>query len=66
MSKPRSTWPNIFPIVNDTDKFSNHEQSETNWNDGNALCDFLSELLRMFYRLFEDSSRPFLNTLRTF
>ena len=41
-------------------------QSETNRNDGNAMCDYLSEYLRMCFRLYEDSSRPFLNILRTF
>ena len=60
------TWPNIFPIFHDRDKFSNREQSETNRNDENAMCDYFSEYLRMFFRLYEDSSRPFLNILRTF
>ena len=31
------------PIVIDRDKFSNREQSENNRNDGNAMCDYLSE-----------------------
>ena len=26
--KPGPTWPNIFPIVHDRDKFSSREQSE--------------------------------------
>ena len=59
------TWPNIFPIVHDRDKFSNREQSETNRNDVNAMCDYLSEYLRMRFRLYEDSSRAFLNILPT-
>ena len=47
------------------DKFSNREQSETNWNDENAMYDYLSEYLPKWFRLYEDSSGPFLNTLRT-
>ena len=54
-----------FPIVHDRDKFSNREQSETNWNNENAMCDYLSEYLRMRFRLYDDSLRPFLNILRT-
>ena len=46
-------------------KFSNREQSETNRNYGNAKCDYLFEYLRMYFLLYEDSSRPFLNILRT-
>ena len=60
---PGPTWPNIFPIVHDRDKFSNREQSETNRNDENAMCDFLSQYLRMCFRLYEDSSRLFVNIL---
>ena len=60
------TWPNIFPIVHVSDKFSNREQYETDRNDENAMCDYLSEYLRMCFRLYEDSARPFLNFLRTF
>ena len=33
----------FFPIVHDRDKFSNREQSETNGNDENAMCDYSSE-----------------------
>ena len=55
-----------FPIVHDRDKFSNREQSETNRNDENVMCDYLSEYLRKCFRLYEDSSRPFLGILRTF
>ena len=44
----------FFPIVHDSDKFSNREQSETNQNDENAMCDYLSEYLRMCFRLYED------------
>ena len=51
----------FFRIVHERDKFSNREQSETNRNDENATCDYLSEYLRMCFRLYEDSSRPFLN-----
>ena len=59
--------PNIFAIVHDydRDRFSDREQSETNRNDENAMCDFLSEYLRMCFRFYEDTSRPFLNILRT-
>ena len=56
------TWPNIFPIVHDRDRFSNREQSGTNRSDENAMCD---EYLRMCFRINEDSSRPFVNILRT-
>ena len=41
-------------------------RSETNRNNENAMCDYLSEYLRMCFRLYEDISRPFLNILRTF
>ena len=41
------------------------EQSETNRNDDNAICDNLSEYLRKCFRLYEDSSRPFLYILQT-
>ena len=37
---PGPTWLNSFPIVHDRDKISNHEQSETNRNDENAMCDY--------------------------
>ena len=56
----------FFPIVHDRDKFSNREQSETNRYDENAMCDHLSEYLRMCFRLYKEFSRPFLNILRTF
>ena len=62
---PCPTWPNIFTIVQDRNKFSNREQSETNRNDGYAMCDYSSEYLRMCFRLYEDSPRPFLNIVRT-
>ena len=62
---PSPTWPNIFPIVCDGDNFSNREQYETNWNNENAACDYLSKYLRMFFRLYEDSSRPFLKVLQS-
>ena len=52
--------PIFSPIVHNRDKFSNREQSETNRNDENAMCDYLSEYLRMCFRLYEGSSRPFL------
>ena len=55
-----------FPIVHDRDKFSNREQSETNRNDENAICDYISEYLRTCLRLHDDSSRQCLNVLRTF
>ena len=55
----------FFPIVHDRDKFSNREQSERNWNDENAMCDYLSKYLRMCFLLYEDLSRPFLNILQT-
>ena len=51
----------FFPIAHDGDKVSNREQSEINRNDENSMCDYLSEYLRMCFRLYEDSSRPFLN-----
>ena len=42
--KPRSHLAEyLFPIVHDRDKFNNHEQSETNRNDDNAMCDYISE-----------------------
>ena len=49
-------------------KFSDRGQSETNRNDENAMCDYFSEFLRMYFRLglYEGSSRSFLNILRTF
>ena len=59
-TKPRSHLAQIFPIVHDRDKFSDREQSETNQNDENAMCYYLSEYLRMCFQLYEDSSRPFL------
>ena len=40
---PGLTWMNVFPIVHDRDKFSNREQSETNRNDENAMCDYFSK-----------------------
>ena len=51
----------VYPIVHDVDKCSNSEQSETNRNDENAMSDNLSEYLRMWFRLYEDLSRPFLD-----
>ena len=62
---PDPIWPNIFPIVHDRDKISNREQSKTNRNTESANCDYLSEFLRICFRLYKDSSRPFLNILRT-
>ena len=59
---PGHTWPIFFLIVHDRDKISNREQSETNRNDENAMCDHLSEYMRLCFRLYEDSSRPFLIT----
>ena len=41
-----------FPIIHDRDKFSNREQSEPNRNDGNALCDYLYEYIRMGFQLY--------------
>ena len=55
-----------FPIVHDRAKFSSRKQSETNRNDKNAVCDYVSEYLRMCFRLYEDSLRPFVNILQTF
>ena len=58
--KPRSHLAEYFlPIVQDKTKFS--ERSENNRNDKNATCDYLSENLRMCFRLNKDSSRPFIN-----
>ena len=54
-----------FPNVHDIHESCNREQSETNRNDGNEMCDYLSECLQMCFRLFEYSSGPFLNILRT-
>ena len=45
----------FFPIAHDRDKFRNLKQSETNRNDENAMCDYLSEYLRMCFRLYGDS-----------
>ena len=53
---PGPTWSVIVPIVNDRDKCSNRGQSQTNRNDENVMCDYLSEYLRMCFRLYEDSS----------
>ena len=65
--KPRSHFAEyVFAIVHDRDKFINREQSETNQNDEIATYDYLSEYIRMCFRLHKDSSRPFLNILRTF
>ena len=47
----------FFPIVHDRDKFNNREQSETNRNYENAICDYLSDHLRMCSRLYEDHDR---------
>ena len=55
-SGPNPTWLNDFPIVHDRDKFSNHEQSETNRNAENAMGNYLSEYLRKCFRLYENSS----------
>ena len=62
---PVPLGPIFFPIVHDRDKFSNREQSETNQNDENAMCDYSSEYSRMGFRLYVDSSRLFLNLLET-
>ena len=59
--KHRSHLPEFFPIVHKIDKFSNREQSETDQNDENRMCDYSSEYLRVCFRLYEDSPRPFLN-----
>ena len=56
----------MCPIVHDSDKYSNREQPETNRNDENAMCDYLSEYLRMCFRLYEYFLRLFLDILRTF
>ena len=56
----------FVPIVHDRDKFSNRKQSETNRIDENAMCDYISEYLRMSFCLYEDSSRPFLDIVQTF
>ena len=56
------TWPNIFPIVHDRDKFSNLKPIGMTKK---ATCYYLSEYLRMCFRLYEHSSRPFLNILQT-
>ena len=45
----------FFPIVHDRDEFSNRKQSETNLIDEKAMCDYLSEYLRMCFRLYGDS-----------
>ena len=64
--KPRSHLAEyFFPIVHDRDKFSNCEQSKSNRNDENAMCDYLSEYVRVCFRLYKDSSPQFLNILRT-
>ena len=64
--KPRSHLAEYFlPIVHDRDKFSNREQSETNRNDENAMCDYLSEYIRMCFRLYEDPPRLSLTILQT-
>ena len=42
------TWAHLatfFLIIQDRDKISNREQSETNRNDENAMCEYLSEYL---------------------
>ena len=62
---PAPICPNSFPIVLDRDKFNNCEQSETNRNDENAMCDYLSKYLRMCFGFYEDTSRSFRNILRT-
>ena len=67
--KQDSLWfktGHICPIVHDKDEFNNREQYETYRNEENAMCDYSSEYLQMCFRLCEDSSRPFLNILRTF
>ena len=55
----------FFSIVHERVYFNNREQSKTNQNDENAMCDYLSEYLRICFQLYEDSPRPFLNILRT-
>ena len=48
--KRRSHWAGyFFLIIYDRDRFTNREQSETNRNDENAMCDYLSEYLRMCF-----------------
>ena len=49
LRSPGPTWPIFFSIVHERDKFSNRKQSETNRNDGNAMCDYLSESLRICF-----------------
>ena len=64
--KPRSHLAEyFFPIVHNRDKFSNREQSETNRNDENAMCGYLSEYIRMCFRLYEDPPRLSLTILQT-
>ena len=62
---PCPTWPNIFRIDHEILQFSDREQSETNRNDENAMGDYLSEYLRMCFRLHVDLPWPFLNILWT-
>ena len=62
---PGPTWPNIFSDFHDRDQISNREQYKTNRNAENAMYDYSSEYLRICFQLYEDSSRPSLNILRT-
>ena len=62
---PGLTYKYSFPIVHDKDKFSKREHSESNRNDENSMCDYLSYYSRMCFRLYGDSSRPFLDILLT-
>ena len=45
----------FFPLVHDRGKFGKCKQCETNRIDEKAMCDYLSEYLRMCFRLFGDS-----------
>ena len=53
----------FFPIVYDIDKFSNRENNlkpiGMMTKHHGALGDYLFEYLRICFRLYEDSSRPF-------
>ena len=63
--KPRSHLTEyFFPIFHNRDKFSNRKQSETNGIDENARCDYSSEYLRMYFRLYEDLSKPWFLSIK--
>ena len=66
MIKDEMHLAEFFLVGHDRDKFSKREQPEINRNYENAMCDYFSENLRMCFRIYEDSSRPFLNIVRTF